>query len=88
MTCLLSPHSQVVAAATQTLKVFEPAKPCWTVRGVACCSVSQATLDAQSCTGGACHSGTQALELQKTAVLEGEWDLGYSLELDSLGLSL
>ncbi|GAB1302418.1 RRP12-like protein [Apodemus speciosus] len=49
MTCLLSPHSQVVAAATQTLK---------------------ATLDAQPCTGGASHSGTQALELQKTAVRE------------------
>lgn len=27
VTCLLSPHSQVVAAATQTLKVLQPAEP-------------------------------------------------------------
>lgn len=36
VTCLLSSHSQVVVAATQTLKVFLLAKPCCSIRGVAC----------------------------------------------------
>lgn len=75
----------MVAAATQTLKVLQPAEPHFSIRGAACCFVSQATIDAL---GELLTMGDRLLGLQKGPVWEGEWDWAYILGLDSLGVSL
>lgn len=78
----------MVAAATQTLKVLQPAEPCFSVRGSACSSVSQATLDAQLYTGGASHSGRPAFGTSKGSRLGGWVGLGIVLDQPAWPLSV
>lgn len=93
VTCLLSPHSQVVAAATQTLKVPQPPQPSLSWRNRArkrfclplCLASPPWALDAQLCPGGTSPSGSQTLGASKAAVWEGERNWMCCLGLASLG---